>query len=136
MKVVTSCTNERASKPIKSSRAYIDVHGTMDESREERNLVTTPTCSTLPAIQDMRDAVDDIDAALIHLLAERFLCTRTIGALKARHRLPPVDPARERQQVTRLRALAEAAGLDPDFAEDILKFITREVVQQHKAALR
>ena len=42
-----------------------------------------------------RASIDNIDAALIHMLAERFRCTKAVGVLKAEHGLPPADPARE-----------------------------------------
>ncbi|TIX62437.1 MAG: chorismate mutase, partial [Mesorhizobium sp.] len=50
-----------------------------------------------------RASIDNIDAALIHMLAERFRCTKAVGVLKAEHGLPPADPAREQQQIARLR---------------------------------
>ena len=80
----------------------------------------------------LRASIDNIDAAVIHLLAERFKCTREVGLLKARHKLPPADPAREARQVTRLRALAKDADLDPEFAEKFLAFIVREVIRHHE----
>jgi chorismate mutase len=82
----------------------------------------------------LRDSIDNIDAALIYLLAERFKCTQQVGRLKARLNLPPADPAREAQQVTRLRALAEGAKLDPEFAEKFLAFVVREVIHHHERA--
>jgi len=81
----------------------------------------------------LRDSIDNIDAALIHLLAERFKCTQTVGRYKAEHNLPPADPAREAQQIARLRALAHDAKLDPDFAEKFLNFIVTEVIRHHVA---
>ncbi len=81
-----------------------------------------------------RASIDNLDAAVIHLLAERFKLTKAVGAYKAEHDLPPADPAREKQQIQRLRALAETAQLDPDFAEKLLNFIIEEVIQHHKAA--
>ncbi|MGE3141888.1 MAG: chorismate mutase [Hyphomonadaceae bacterium] len=80
-----------------------------------------------------RASIDNLDAALIHLLAERFKLTKAVGAYKAEHDLPPADPAREKEQVARLRALAAQAQLDPDFAEKLLNFIISEVIQHHKA---
>ena len=62
----------------------------------------------------LRASIDNIDAALIYLLAERFKCTQKVGRLKARLRLPPADPAREAQQIARLRALAEGARAEID----------------------
>lgn len=86
--------------------------------------------------QDLRRSIDNIDAAIIHLLAERFRCTQRVGVLKARHDLPPADPAREAYQVARLRSLAEAAHLDPEFAEKYLAFVIREVIRHHEAFAR
>ena len=82
---------------------------------------------------DYRASIDNIDAALIHMLAERFRCTKAVGVLKARHGLPPADPTREQQQIARLRQLAHDAHLDPDFAEKFLNFIIREVIRHHEA---
>ena len=84
----------------------------------------------------MRKTIDNIDAAMIHMLAERFRCTQRVGALKAKHDMPPADPKREEQQVARLRALAKEADLDPEFAEKYLAFVIREVIRHHEAIAR
>ncbi|TPI51910.1 chorismate mutase [Mesorhizobium sp. B3-1-7] len=85
-------------------------------------------------LADSRASIDNIDAALIYILAERFRCTATVGVLKATHGLPPADPAREQQQIARLRQLAKDANLDPDFAEKFLNFVIREVIGHHEIA--
>ena len=84
-------------------------------------------------LAEYRASIDNIDAALVHMLAERFRCTKAVGVLKAKHDLPPADPAREQQQIARLRQLARDANLDPDFAEKFLNFIIREVIRHHEA---
>ena len=84
----------------------------------------------------LRASIDNMDAALVHLLAERFKITQQVGELKAAHGLPPADPAREAQQIERLRALAEEAKLDPEFAEKFLNFVVAEVVRHHEALSR
>jgi chorismate mutase len=89
-----------------------------------------------PELARLRDSIDNIDAALVHLLAERFKCTQAVGEYKATHGLPPADPAREAQQIARLRALAHSAKLDPDFAEKFLSFIVQEVIRHHEAISR
>ncbi len=86
-----------------------------------------------PELADLRNSIDNIDAALIHLLAERFKATQAVGVLKARRHMRPDDPAREEQQIARLRALAREAGLDPVFAEKFLSFIIAEVIHHHEA---
>ena len=80
-----------------------------------------------------RQSIDNIDAALVHMLAERFRCTKEVGVLKALYDLPPADPAREEYQIERLRRLAKEANLDPDFAEKFLNFVIKEVIRHHEA---
>ena len=86
-----------------------------------------------PSLAEMRASIDNLDAALIYLLAERFKQTRKVGELKARTSLPAADPDREAEQIERLRALAVDADLDPVFAEKLLAFIVAEVIRHHEA---
>ncbi|GAB2539253.1 chorismate mutase [Brachybacterium huguangmaarense] len=83
-------------------------------------------------LAEERRSIDNIDAALVNLLAERFRHTQRVGRLKAEHDLPPADPDREEQQIARLRALAVESGLDPVFAERFLRFIVTEVIRHHE----
>lgn len=85
-----------------------------------------------PELVALRGSIDNIDAALVHLLAERFKCTQRVGRLKAEAGIAPSDPDREAQQVRRLRTLAAEAGLDPVFAEKFLEFIVTEVIRHHE----
>ena len=92
-----------------------------------------PSDETLAELEDMRASIDNIDAALVHMLAERFKCTKRVGRLKADHDMPPADAARESRQIARLRELAIEADLDPAFAEKFLTFIIDEVIRHHEA---
>ncbi|MYM20845.1 chorismate mutase [Brevibacterium sp. 5221] len=80
----------------------------------------------------LRDSIDNVDAALVHILAERFKLTERVGELKAAHALPAADPQREAEQVERLRALALESHLDPEFASKFLAFIVDEVIRRHE----
>jgi chorismate mutase len=80
----------------------------------------------------IRLSIDNMDAAIVHLLAERFKFTQQVGRLKAAHGMPPSDPERERTQIARLRGLAEEAQLDPAFAEKWFNFVVAEVIHHHE----
>lgn len=92
----------------------------------------TENLDALEQLSQYRRSIDNLDAALVHILAERFRCTQAVGKLKARHQFPPADPTREKHQIERLRSLAKQADLDPEFAEQFLAFIIAEVIQHHK----
>ena len=83
-------------------------------------------------LAEYRQSIDNIDAALVYMLAERFKVTKAVGELKARDGLPPADPGRETEQIARLRALAQSAHLDPDFSEKFLRFVIDEVIRHHE----
>ncbi|WP_332065173.1 chorismate mutase [Bartonella sp. CB189] len=86
----------------------------------------------LDEIMNLRASIDNFDTALIHILSERFRCTKAVGLLKASHSLPIRDFLREENQIERFRQLAVHCRLDPDFAEEFIKFLIKEVVQDHE----
>jgi len=96
--------------------------------------MTETTSAPDPVLAGYRASIDNIDAALIHMLAERFRITKAVGAYKAEHSLPASDPAREERQIGRLRALAGEAQLDPDFGEKFIRFVIEEVIHHHEQA--
>lgn len=87
---------------------------------------------TKSKLLEYRNSIDNIDAAVISMLAERFKITQKVGLYKAEHNLPPSDKSRESEQIARLRKLSEEAQLDPDFSEKFLDFIIEEVIHHHK----
>ncbi len=85
-----------------------------------------------PILRAYRQSIDNIDAALVFMLSERFKITQKVGEYKASADLPPADPSREKQQVQRLRELARSAQLDPEFSEKFLRFVIDEVIHHHE----
>ncbi|MEE2920243.1 MAG: chorismate mutase [Pseudomonadota bacterium] len=96
--------------------------------------MNTDTTDALALLQltKLRSSIDNLDAIIIHTLAERFKATQEVGKLKAVHNMPPADKDREARQIDRLRRLAQESGLDPAFAEKLLNFIVAEVIRHHE----
>ena len=86
----------------------------------------------LEDLERLRASIDNMDAILLHTLAERFKLTQQVGVLKAQNDMPPADKAREARQIERLQRLASESGLDPAFAEKFLNFIVAEVIRHHE----
>lgn len=82
-------------------------------------------------VVELRSAVDNIDAAVIHMLAERFRVTAMIGGLKAGAGFAAADPRRESDQIARLRTLAGECGLDADMAEAYLHLVADAAKRNH-----
>ncbi len=82
-------------------------------------------------LQRYRDSIDNIDASIVYMLAERFKVTKAVGRYKAEQGLPPSDPMREKRQIQRLRRLSTDAQLDPEISEKFLRFIVDEVIRHH-----
>ena len=83
-------------------------------------------------LKGYRKSIDNIDAALVHLLAERFKVTQAVGRHKATAGRPAGDAGREGRQIARRRRLATEAELDPEFSEKFLRFIIDEVIRHHE----
>lgn len=83
-----------------------------------------------------RRSIDDVDAALVRLLAERFRITQEIGVYKVANGMPPVDLVRQHQQIDGLRELAASEGLDPEFCEKFVRFVMDEVIRNHRRIAR
>ena len=83
-------------------------------------------------IKALRQSIDNVDMAVIALLAERFKYTSQVGVLKARSGFAPADYKREDYQIERLRRLAIDAGLDPEIDEMYREFVVTEAKKRHQ----
>ena len=87
---------------------------------------------TVAKIKSLRQSIDNVDTAIVSLLAERFKYTSQVGVLKARAGFAPADYKREDYQIERLHRIAVDAGLDPDIAEMYREFVVTEAKRRHK----
>ena len=94
------------------------------------------TAVTVAKIKALRQSIDNVDTAIVSLLAERFKYTSQVGVLKARAGFAPADYKREDYQIERLHRIAIdpglAARLDPDTAEMYREFVVAEAKKRHQ----
>jgi len=83
----------------------------------------------------LRAAIDDADAKLVDLLAERRRLAETLGALKAGEGAQVRDLTRERDVLARAVELGEREGLDPAFVEKLFQLIIDDSLRRQRAGL-
>ena len=113
-----------------------EIKANEDFNQNASSLQNTADDSVMAELLSIRRTIDNLDASLVYILAERFRATQKVGLLKAEHSLPAGDPKREEEQIRRLRSFAEAAELYPEFAEKFLNFIISEVIKHHEQIAR
>ncbi len=90
---------------------------------------THPDTASQPAAPDLaglRTRIDQLDAALIAIVAERLAVCREVAAVKQGSDTPVIQPARVRDVVTSRRQSAIEAGVDADFAEQLFRVLLTE----------
>lgn len=96
------------------------------------NSLDPETAQIVGHISALRESIDNIDSAVIALLAERFKATAQVGVLKAEAGFAAADFTRENRQMKRLRAIAQKAGLDTEIAEKYREFVVEEAKKRHR----
>lgn len=84
-------------------------------------------------LKDLRSSIDNLDLAVLAILAERFRLTEKVGKLKVKLKLPVEDKSREKHQRALLRRTSRQLGLDEHFASDLLDIILIYVKRRHRA---
>jgi chorismate mutase/prephenate dehydrogenase len=74
----------------------------------------------------LRDQIDEVDKALLDLLATRLKLVAKVGEVKSRYGLPIYVPEREASMLASRRKEAQALGVPPDLIEDVLRRVMRE----------
>ncbi|MBL4575885.1 MAG: chorismate mutase [Opitutaceae bacterium] len=86
----------------------------------------------MKTLSEYRESIDNLDAALIALLAERFKITQQVGLYKASHHLSEKDESREEKQMANIDELSQKAGLRPEIARRVIRVIIEQVIAEHK----
>jgi len=103
--------------------------GPNNSNLEHTEMIAQDTAKELASY---RKTIDNLDSAVLHILAERFRCTEQVGHLKAEKAMPATDSERERHQMDRLKNIADDLGLSHHFVESLMKLIVGTVVERHK----
>lgn len=74
----------------------------------------------------LRDQIDEVDKALLALLARRLKLVAEVGEVKNRYGLPIYASDREAAMLGSRRQEAQAQGVPPDLIEDVLRRVMRE----------
>lgn len=90
------------------------------------------TSSTLSSVQDARSRIDEINARVVELLAERQAVVDEICDVKAEADEDIRDPEREAELLDHVRSVAADAGLSPDLAETLFEEILDHSVQHQR----
>ncbi|KXA18107.1 chorismate mutase [Gardnerella vaginalis] len=106
------------------------------ESIDARKRLTESDCSydcdSVSEIFALRQSIDNIDNAIVALLAERFKVTEKVGEIKARANLATEDKSRENRQASRLKKIAEESGLKEEIALEYLHFVVTAAKKRHQ----
>ncbi|MBI4882792.1 MAG: chorismate mutase [Actinobacteria bacterium] len=82
--------------------------------------------NSTPALAQLRERIDQLDAALIAIVAQRLAACHEIAAVKQDADRPVIQPDRVRDVVTSRRQQAIEAGIDADFAEQLFRVLLTE----------
>lgn len=88
---------------------------------------TEPQHGPVPSdtMESLRQEIDELDSALVSLLARRRRLVERVAQVKREQDLPVSHPAREENLISARRQQAVAVGLEADFVEDIFRILLR-----------
>ena len=79
-----------------------------------------------PALSALRQRIDELDRQLIDTLAQRLEVCHEVARVKENSDTPVIQPQRVRDVITGRRQMAIDAGIDPDFAEEVMRVLLAE----------
>lgn len=75
---------------------------------------------------ELRARIDELDHQLLDIVAQRLAVCHEVARIKETRDLPIIQPQRVRDVVTSRRQVAIDLGIDPDFAEQIVRVVLAE----------
>ncbi|MCH2135622.1 MAG: bifunctional chorismate mutase/prephenate dehydrogenase [Phycisphaerales bacterium] len=88
-----------------------------------------------PALQRLRDGIDEVDRSIVDLLAKRHALIAEVAAVKRTTGVPIKDPGREASLLEARRSQATVDGLSPDMVEGLFRLLLRSS-RDRQASLR
>ena len=77
-------------------------------------------------LPQLREKIDQIDAAIVALLAQRMEVCKEVAEVKAGSSTAVIQPQRVREVLTTRRQWAINSGVDADFAEQLFRIVLSE----------
>lgn len=74
----------------------------------------------------LRSRIDELDHQLLAIIAERLAVCHEVARIKEERDLPIIQPGRVRDVITDRRQVAIDVGMDPDFAEQVIRVVLAE----------
>ncbi|MEM2874424.1 MAG: chorismate mutase [Candidatus Hadarchaeales archaeon] len=90
---------------------------------------------TQKKLEELRRKIDELNEKILVLLSERLKTGVEIAELKKRENLRLRDEARESDMIQRCRRRAAELGMDPDFAESVMRLTVSRTVGEEKEKL-
>lgn len=94
-----------------------------------------PAPETIKTMADLRVCIDEIDSALVGLLAERERYTDRAPDLKAREGIAARAPRRIEAVLDNVRGKALSQGLDPELAEAMWRIMIEAVIAREERVI-
>lgn len=99
-------------------------------------LVIRDRKTTTEGIRELRKQIDELDNALMELLAKRMRVCREIGQYKKEHNMTVLQTGRYNEILDKRGAQGVLFGMDPEFVKDIFEHVHEESVRQQMEILR
>jgi isochorismate pyruvate lyase len=87
-------------------------------------------------IEDIREAIDELDREIIKLLGRRFQYVKEIVKFKDKNEQSIVARERKEAVISSRRKLAIENGLDPDVIEDLYRNLINHFIEEELKMIR